>query len=485
VRILYVLVPDDLRADALDALDERDISYVLLDADVSAVPERGGTLIQAPVPSDAVRPTLTALAEVGVDVDRYVVIASGQTAATPTWSDLEARHANDYDPLPRRELRSKSRDLSQDPKSFYALMVFSALIATVGLLADSPAIVVGSMVIAPIVGPVLTAGVGTALGDRRMVVGSLRMQAIGLTLSVLAALGLSLALRSLALSPPILDVSSIELIGVRLAPNTVALVVALAAGAAAGVGLTTKGPMSLIGVMISAALIPAAAAAGIGFAWRDPLVGIGTLALLLFTVGVINVTVAVTLLLLGYRPTPEKAEFAAAPRGLIADANRRELAAFAVAVALFALVAVGTVAITANQIAFERSANQAAVAALEEPGRENLTAVSVRSQYSAAAPVDTPQTVTVVVSDDQSGNYSELDEDVAARIAERTGENVTVRVRFIDYQTTTTTPAAIGSSPADALLEVHANTLLDVRAAVASGGVTDVARSGGTAHTLG
>jgi len=465
VRVLYVLVPNDVRADALDALDEQDVSYALVDAEASG-PDVEGTLIQAPIPTDAVRPTLAALAEAGVDVDQYVVLASGQTAATPTWTELEARHANDYDPLPRRELRSKSMDLSQDPRSFYALMVFSALISTVGLLADSPAIVVGSMVIAPIVGPVLTAGVGAALGDRRMVVGSLRMQGIGLALSVIAALGLSLALRSLALAPPILDVSSIELIGVRLAPNTVALIVALAAGAAAGVGLTTKGPMSLIGVMISAALIPAAAAAGIGFAWNDPLVGFGTLALLLFTVGVINVTVAVTLLLLGYRPSPEKTEFAAAPRGLIAGANRRQLAAFAVTVALFALVAVGTVAITANQIAFERSANQAAVAALEEPERGNLTAVSVRSQYSAAAPVDTPQTVTVLVSDDQSGNYSRLDEDIAARIAERTGENVTVRVRFIDYQTTTATPASTGSHPAEALLSVRGVSSGGVRAAV-------------------
>jgi len=465
VRLLYVLVADEVRAAALNALDEHDVSYAVVDADVSSAPEGEGKLLQVPIPTDAVQPVLSALQEAGVDADSYVVLASGQTAATPTWSELEARHANDYDPLPRRELRSKAMDLSQDPRSFYAMMVLSALIATVGLLADSPAIVVGSMVIAPVVGPVLTAGVGAVLADRRMVVGSIRLQAVGLALSVLAAFALSLVLKALALAPPILDVSSIELIGVRLAPNTVALIVAVAAGGAAAIGLSTKGPMSLIGVMIAAALIPAAAASGIGFAWNDPLVGIGTLALLLFTVATINVAVAGTLRLLGYRGAPEAPLLGTAPRRLVEDADRRQLAALAATVLLFALVAVGTVAITADQIAFERSANQAAVAALDEPGRENLTAVSVRSQYSAAAPVDTPQTVTVVVSDEQSGNYSDLDEDVAARIAERTGENVTVRVRFVDYQTTTATPATIGSSTAEALLGVHAKTQPGVRTA--------------------
>jgi len=484
VRVLYVLVPNDVRADALEALEEQDVSYALVDADVSAAPDGGGTLVQAPIPTDAVRSTLTALEEAGVDVDRYVVLASGQTAATPTWSELQERHANDYDPLPRRELRSKSMDLSQDPKSFYAMMVLSALIATVGLLADSPAIVVGSMVIAPVVGPVLTAGVGAVLADRRMVTSSLRMQAIGLALSVLAALALALVLKALALAPPILDVSSIELIGVRLAPNTVALIVAVAAGSAAAIGLTTKGPMSLIGVMIAAALIPAAAASGIGFAWNDPLVGIGTLALMAFTVVTINVTVAGTLRLLGYRPSPDETLLGTASKRLVEDADRRELAALAATVLLFAAVGVGTVAMTADQIAFERSANKATVAALEEPGRENLTAVSVRSQYSAAAPVDTPETVTVVVSDDQSGSYPELDEDVAARIAERTGENVTVRVRFVDYQTTTVTPASIGSSPAEALHGVQAKTPLDLRRAVPSGSVRTAMPSGG-ARTVG
>lgn len=442
MRILYVLVPDDTRAEALDALDGLDISYAVVDAEVSAAPPGEGTLVQAPIPTDAVRPVLTALEEVGVDVERYVILSSGQTAATPTWDELQDRHANDYDPLPRRELRSKAMDLSQDPKSFYALMVFSALIATVGLIADSPAIVVGSMVIAPVVGPVLTASVGAVLSDRNMVVNSLRMQAIGLTLSVIAALALSYLLRTFSFAPSVLAVGSIELIGVRLAPNVIALIVALAAGAAAGVGLTTKGPMSLIGVMISAALIPAAAAAGIGFAWRDPLIGFGTLALLLFTATTINLAVAGTLRLLGYRPAPDETLLGTASQGLLRGADRRELAAFAAVVLLFAAVAVGTFAITVQQIAFECSANKATVAALEEPGRENLTAVGVRSQYSAAAPIDTPETVTVVVSDQQSGNYSGLDEDIARRIADRTGEDVTVRVRFVEYQTTTDRPTA-------------------------------------------
>ncbi|WP_162989831.1 DUF389 domain-containing protein [Natronorubrum halophilum] len=452
MRTLYVRVPERCRDEALVALTELDIEYAVLgtgslanipDAVESVAGSDDETvLLQIPLPADAVGPVLDALEDAGVDTREYTIISSGETAMTSTWDTLLKRYARDFDPLTFPELRSKSMNLSQDPGSYYALMVLSALIATAGLLADSPAIVVGSMVIAPVVGPVLTTSVGAITDDRRMVIDSLRMQAFGLAVAVLAAMAFGLVLQTFQFVPPVLDLSTIELIGVRLAPNMLALIVGLAAGAAGGIGLTTKGPMSLIGVMVAAALIPTAAAAGIGVIWNRPLVWIGTLALLLVTIVVINIACFAALWAI-YRPNPFT------DGGVLAFQSLREAALVCAALAVLAVIVAGTVGASAQQIAFEQNANGAVHDVIDDSEHENLTAVAVRSEYADPSPFTGPQTVTVVLSDTAPGEAppSDLAGEIAAEIETRSDRSVTVRVRFFEYQETTASTPAGASAP--------------------------------------
>ncbi|WP_306052967.1 DUF389 domain-containing protein [Natronococcus wangiae] len=442
MRTLYVRVPDRSRDEVFETLAELDVEYATLTTESPAnVPETGGpitdeadgaVLLQIPLPTDAIGPVLEALEDAGVDTRRYTIVSSGETAMTSTWETLEKRHARDYDPLTTPELRSKVMDLSPDPVSYYALMVLSALIATVGLLEDSPAIVVGSMVIAPVVGPVLTASVGGLTGDRRMVTDSLRMQAIGLAVAVLAAAALGLVLQAFRFSPPVIDLGTIDLIGVRLAPNTLALIVGLAAGAAGGIGLTTKGPMSLIGVMIAAALIPTAAASGIGFVWDRPLIGIGTLALLIVTIVAINAACFAALWVL-YRPP------LGSDGGVLDFRSSREAAIVIAVLAVLATVVVATAGASIQQIAFERNVTDAVHDVVDDPARENLTVVAIRSEYADPSPFTAPQSVTVVLSDTNPADSPppDLADEIADEIESRTDQSVTVRVRFVEYQETT------------------------------------------------
>ncbi|MCU4753502.1 DUF389 domain-containing protein [Halobacteria archaeon AArc-curdl1] len=442
MRTLYVRVPERCRNEVLETLAELDVEYAILGtespAKVPAAAESGtgstheGALFQIPVPADAVGPVLDALEDAGVDTNQYTVILSGEVAMTSTWEMLMDRYAKDFDPLTISELRSKAMNLSQDSASYYALMFLSALIATVGLLADSPAIVVGSMVIAPVVGPVLTASVGAISGDRRMVLGSLQMQAYGLAVAVLAATALSFTLQAFRFVPPVLDLSAIELVGVRLAPNILALIAGLAAGAAGGIGLTTKGPMSLIGVMMAAALIPTAAASGLGVIWDRPVVWIGTLALLLVTIVMINIACFGVLWAL-YRPT------LIGEAGVFDFQSTRETALFFAVLAVLIMVVVGTAGASAQQIAFERTVNEAVHDVIEGPENDDLTVVTVRSKYADPSPFTDPQTVTVVVSDTdpEEPPPPDLAGGIAEEIATRSDSAVTVRVQFLEYQETT------------------------------------------------
>lgn len=284
MRLIHVFIPEERQDAVLGVLNDRDVDYVITAA--SGVAD-GGLLVEFPLPTDAVNDVLDGLHEAGLDEESYIVVGAAETAETGTMELLENRYASDFSPLAAPELRSKARDLSHDLYSYVALVILSAVIAAGGLLVDSPAVVVGSMVIAPLVGPVLTTGVGAVIGDKRMLTDSVRFQVIGLVAAVGTATLFSFVLRFTGFVPTGLALSSIELVSVRLAPTLVTVVVGLAAGSAATFALTTKGPTALVGVMIAAALLPAAAVVGIALVWGSPVVAFGAAVLLLVVGGVL------------------------------------------------------------------------------------------------------------------------------------------------------------------------------------------------------
>jgi len=69
------------------------------------------------------------------------------------------------DRISREELQTKARNLSRSTTNYIALTLISAIVATAGLLQDSAAVVVGSMVIAPLIGPAMASCVGTVVSD--------------------------------------------------------------------------------------------------------------------------------------------------------------------------------------------------------------------------------------------------------------------------------------------------------------------------------
>nr|WP_223302140.1 hypothetical protein [Haladaptatus sp. R4] len=156
MRLIQVLVPDDCRSDVLAVLDDEDIDYVLTredgDDDDSAV-------VQFPVPTQAVDAVLTSLRDAGLDENGYTVVGSLETARTPNIQELEERFVrgrDEDDSIATEEIRTKALGMNPSPLTYYAMTVLSAIVATAGLLLNSPALVVGSMVIAPQMGSAMT-----------------------------------------------------------------------------------------------------------------------------------------------------------------------------------------------------------------------------------------------------------------------------------------------------------------------------------------
>ena len=72
--------------------------------------------------------------------------------------------------LASEEELTKERFAAATPSlEFTVLLITSAVIATLGLVSNSPAVVIGAMIVAPLMDPILSLAFGIAVGNRRLI----------------------------------------------------------------------------------------------------------------------------------------------------------------------------------------------------------------------------------------------------------------------------------------------------------------------------
>lgn len=423
MRFIHALVPESVRDDVESVLSDEGVDFVITE---EARESTARYVFHFPLPSQAVENVLDALYDVGLD-ESFIVIGNADAANTPQFAELEERYvegAEESDTVVAEELGSKARNLNPSPRTYYTMTLLSVLVASVGLLIDSPAVVVGSMVIAPQVGAALTASVGLAFSKQRLIVDGIRDQIVGLGLAVIFAIIFGYAIRTAAFVPQTLDPTTIAQISTRTSPGILALVVGISAGAAGAIGLATDLPVSLVGVAVAAALIPAAAAIGIGIAWGYPLVAFGAFVLLVLNILSITVSGALALWYLGYKPADwEPTSPIETVRSGSANAT---LAAFAII--LVVTVVVGSAVV--GQSAFQSDTTNAVENELDEIDQPGLELVSVRTEFADRGLVTKSRDVTVTVRTLPGLHPEQLSEQLEERIEAETGRDVTVTVVY-------------------------------------------------------
>jgi uncharacterized hydrophobic protein (TIGR00341 family) len=174
------------------------------------------------------------------------------------------------------------------------MVVLSTIVACVGLIKGSAAIVIGAMMIAPLLGPNIALALGTSLGDFEMIKRAIRSNLSGVFLALLIATVFGLVLSG--------DLSTGE-IDSRTVVDLGDLLLALAAGAAGAIAFTSGAPQVVVGVMVAVALLPPTAVCGmmLGTArWADA----SEAALLTATnVVCINLSATGVFLLQGVKPS--------------------------------------------------------------------------------------------------------------------------------------------------------------------------------------
>jgi uncharacterized hydrophobic protein (TIGR00271 family) len=185
---------------------------------------------------------------IGALADRAEKDAPGEAADAVIWDELAARTGED----------------STLTGTFVAFMVLATVLASIGVVTDSPVTVVGAMVVGPEFGPL--AGVAVGLVRRRADLARRGAVAllVGFPAAIVATSLLSLVARAVGLIHPD-DISG----GVRQTefiyhPGWFSLITALVAGTAGMLSLTSSKSAALVGVFISVTTIPAAGNAAVG-----------------------------------------------------------------------------------------------------------------------------------------------------------------------------------------------------------------------------
>ena len=177
---------------------------------------------------------------------------------------------------------------------YLVLMVLSTLLALTGLYANSAPVIIGAMILAPLMSPIVSLAMGLARTESSLIRNSLQTLAVGIGAGLLCAV-------CVAWIMPLENLTT-EM-RARLSPTLLDLSVAVISGMAGAYAHAREEiAKSLAGVAIAVALVPPLGVAGIGVGWADWVMARG--AFLLFITNLVGISLAAsaTFLVMGFAP---------------------------------------------------------------------------------------------------------------------------------------------------------------------------------------
>jgi uncharacterized hydrophobic protein (TIGR00341 family) len=213
--------------------------------------------------------------------------APATTTPKKTWASRLGR-------VSREELLEDIESGARPNEMFMIMTLLSTLVACVGLTKDSAAIIIGAMVIAPLLGPNMALALGSTLGYLDLMKRSVQANLVGVTIALVISITYGAFMLSGEYNGEILARTSVDLTDILLA---------LAAGAAGAIALSSGSSGTLVGVMVAVALLPPTATSGMMLGQGE--LGLaGKAAMLAITnIACINLSATGVFLVQGVRPS--------------------------------------------------------------------------------------------------------------------------------------------------------------------------------------
>ncbi len=330
-------------------------------------------------------------------------------------------------PLEERvQIYARIRRNARADADFYTLITLAAGIAAFGLLLNSPAVIIGAMLVAPLMSSIIGTGMAIVLGEARFLRLSLGTVVRGLILGLAIGVIIGAMGFNSPLTPEVLS---------RTRPTLLDLGVALLAGMAGAYALCESDAAgALPGVAISAALVPPIAAAGIAFSRFSWINGLG--ALILFGANFVAISFAAILvfLALGFRP----------------EISQKERRVMQQRTARIALISLGMVALVLGYITYRLASDTAYENRVRETTAAQLAEISGAelADFTFATIEDDVLQLEITARSERSipyANLKELQEAIAIELQQEVALDLTViEVKKLDsFTPPTATPTSL------------------------------------------
>ncbi|MGB2692745.1 MAG: TIGR00341 family protein [Thermodesulfobacteriota bacterium] len=195
--------------------------------------------------------------------------------------------------ISREELYANMDGNANITSVYLVMVVLSSIVASIGILKDNVAIIIGAMVIAPLLGPNMALALGTTLGDTDLIGRALKANLAGIAATLVLSIVIGIVF---AVDPAIGELSSRTQVGLG------DIAIALAAGVAGTLSFTKGLPSALIGVMVAVALLPPTVTVGMLLGSNNMALVPGAVQLVLVNIICVNLAGVTTFFFKGVRP---------------------------------------------------------------------------------------------------------------------------------------------------------------------------------------
>lgn len=193
-----------------------------------------------------------------------------------------------------KELFKQLRENAKPTQNYVVLMILSVILATLGVFANSSPVIIGAMILAPLMAPIISFSMGVLRQDRQLMKNSFITMLVGIGVGYLFAIIFTLI-------TPLTQINA-EITS-RIKPNIIDLGIAVVSGAAGAYAYSKEEiAKTLAGVAIAVALVPPLAVSGIGLAWLEFDIFFGAFLLLITNLTGMVLAAALVFLLTGYSP---------------------------------------------------------------------------------------------------------------------------------------------------------------------------------------
>ncbi|GAA4526955.1 DUF389 domain-containing protein [Amycolatopsis samaneae] len=292
---LRAVCPPDRTGEALDVLRAHaGTAHLVVHRGVAVSPE--GDLVEADVAREAADEIVDALCALDLDHSGGITLEAVDTALSDAADAAEeAAPGEGADAVVWQELLGRTGEESRLNATFLAFLAIACLLAAVGVLTDSAVTIVGAMVVGPEFGPLAAIAVGLVLRRWDLVRQAGTALAVAFPVSMALTFGVVLlgSVTGLFDADAVVNNHQVDFV-YKVGP--LSLVVALLAGAAGMLAMTSAKSAALVGVFISVTTVPAAGYAMVAVVAGDWLRFLGSLGQLV--VNLIGIVAAAAIVLM-------------------------------------------------------------------------------------------------------------------------------------------------------------------------------------------